>query len=170
MKLIPQSVADLDEYPELRVLADAALRRVAELMSMHAIVEIRRLRKRGVFDHPYTKDIVVPIDLPTVPPTVKACHHAAGAALLDYLESIGFDGLRLEVTQEDVNAMAALWAPPAPAPGPAPAQPANPADSLAPRPVETAAKPTEAPGEQDAQDTQPPVQDADIKPTATEKK
>ena len=146
MKLIPHSVADLDEYPELRVLADAALRRVAELMSMHAIVEIRRMRKRGVFDHPYTKDIVVPIDLPSSPQTVKACHHAAGAALLDYLESIGFDGLRLEVTQEDVNAMAALWAPPtpAPAPGPAPEQPAKQDDGLNPKPVETPAQPTAA--------------------------
>ena len=129
MKLIPQIEADLDEYPELRPLADAALRRVAELMSAHAIIELRRLHKRGVFDHPYTKDIVTPINLPTVPQTVFAGQQAAGKALLDYLESIGMSGLQLEVTQDDVNRMASLWAPPQ-------KEPQGGADNLDPKPAE----------------------------------
>jgi len=111
MNVIPQIAADLEEYPELRPLADMALRRVGELMSIHAIIELRRVHKHGVFDHPYTKDVITPIDLPTVPHTVRAGQHATGKALLDYLESIGISGLQLVVTQDDAKTMAALWSP-----------------------------------------------------------
>ena len=144
MKLVPHVVADFDEYPELRTLGDAALRRIAELMSIHAIVEIRRLHKTGVFDHPYTKDIITPLDLPVVPHTVRAGQHAAGKALLDYLESIGISGLRLEVAQEDVNAMASLWMPPS-APQPEQHEPAEGDDGLNPKPAEQATPEEEQP-------------------------
>ena len=123
MKVIPHFVADFDEYPELRTLADAALRRVVELMSIHGIAEIRRMKKTGVFDHPYDKDVVTPVDVPTMPHTVRAGGYAAGVALLDYVEAIGMSGVSLELTREDVQAMAALWAPP---------RPAQPAQSLDP--------------------------------------
>ena len=116
MKVIPHFVADFDEYPELRTLADAALRRVVELMSIHGIAEIRRMKKTGVFDHPYDKDVVTPVDVPTMPHTVRAGGYAAGVALLDYVEAIGMSGVSLELTREDVQAMASLWAPPQPAP------------------------------------------------------
>ena len=155
MRIVPQAVADLDEYPEIQPLGNAALRRVAELMGVHDILEIRRLRKTGLFEHPYTKDVIIPIGIPVTPPTVQAVRHAVGKALLDYLEAVGFSGLRLEVTQEDTQALAALWAPPAPAPGPAPAQPANPTDGLDPRPVETSAQPAADTEKQSAQAENP---------------
>lgn len=135
MRIVPQAVADLDEYPEIQPLGNAALRRVAELMGVHDILEIRRLRKTGLFEHPYTKDVVIPIGIPVTPPTVQAVRHAVGKALLDYLEAVGFSGLRLEVTQEDTQALAALWAPPeqpAAAPGSA---------SLDPQPADPGAEP-----------------------------
>lgn len=151
MKIVPQFTADFDEYPELRTLADAALRRVVELMSIHAIVELKRLRKTGVFDHPYVKDVVTPLEIPVVPNTVRAARYAAGKAMLDYLEAIGISSVQLEITQEDVQAIATLWVPPSEVPPEAPKDDAGsldpvPADEIVAPPVEEDPKPKDEAG------------------------
>jgi hypothetical protein len=141
MTLTPQLAADFDEYPELRALANAALRHVAGLMSIHSIAGLRRIHKKGVFDHPYDKDVTTPVDIPGVPETVIAGQHAVGKALLDYLAAIGFDGMQLGISKEDAQAMAALWAPPQ-APG---AEPGHGEDGLDPKPADTPADTSEQP-------------------------
>ena len=154
MTLTPQLAADFDEYPELRALANAALRHVAGLMSVHSIAGLRRIHKRGVFDHPYDKDVTTPVDIPGVPETVIAGQHAVGKALLDYRAAIGFDGLQLGITKEDAQAMASLWAPP---PGPTAPAPASGGDGLDPQPAEEneSKQPETAHAEQPGQQEQP---------------
>lgn len=114
MKITPQIVADFEEYPELRRLVDLSLRRVAELMEIHDIGELRRIRKNGVFDHPYNKDVVTPLGSPYVPQTVAAARYAVGKALLDYLEAVGIAGVSLGIAKEEADGVLALWAPPPP--------------------------------------------------------
>ena len=114
MKVTPLVTADFEEYPELRRLVDLSLRRVAELMEIHDIGELRRIRKNGVFDHPYNKDVVTPLGSPYVPQTVAAARYAVGKALLDYLEAIGIAGVSLGIAKEEADGVLALWAPPPP--------------------------------------------------------
>ena len=109
MKVTPQISADLEEYPELRTVINAAMRPVVDLMGVHAIVSLRRMHKVGVFDHPYSKDVVTPLDIPAMPPSVKAAQYAAGKAMLDYLETIGITGVSLEMTEDEARQMATLW-------------------------------------------------------------
>ena len=113
MKISPQLTADLDEYPELVGLVENAVRRVAELMQIHDIIEIRRIRKTGVFNHPYDKDVVTPIGVQSVPKTVAAVRYATGKALLDYLATIGVAGVGLSLSKEEVDALDSFWRPPA---------------------------------------------------------
>ena len=89
MKVTPQISADLEEYPELRTIVNAAMRPVVDLMGTHGIVSLKRMHKVGVFDHPYVKDVVVPMEIPAMPAAVKAAQYAVGKALLDYLEASG---------------------------------------------------------------------------------
>jgi hypothetical protein len=109
MKVTPQINADFEDYPELAPLYDAAVRRIVELMQIHDIAEMRRIRKTGVFDHQYDKDVVTAIGVPGTPNTVTAVRYAAGTALLDYLGTIGISGISLEVTQDEAKAISALW-------------------------------------------------------------
>ncbi len=109
MKVTPQINADFEDYPELAPLYDAAVRRVIELMQVHDILEIRRIRKTGVFDHQYDKDVVTSIGVPGVPTTVTAVRYAVGEVLLDYLAVIGIGGIALEVSQDEAKAISALW-------------------------------------------------------------
>ncbi len=109
MKVTPQINADFEDYPELAPLYDAAVRRVIELMQVHDILEIRRIRKTGVFDHQYDKDVVTAIGVPGVPTTVTAVRYAVGKVLLDYLAVIGIGGIALEVSQDEAKAISALW-------------------------------------------------------------
>lgn len=111
MKVTPQISADLEEYPELRTIVNAAMRPVVDLMGIHGIVSLRRMHKVGVFDHPYVKDIVVPLEIPEMPVAVKAAQYAAGKALLDYLETVGVTGVTVEMSQEEAGQLASLWAP-----------------------------------------------------------
>lgn len=120
MTVTPQITADFEEYPELRTLMSMALRRVAELMEIHDIASLRRIRKTGVFAHPYEKDVITPLGSNTVPNTIAAARYATGKALLDYLESIGVSGIDLGLTQEEAASVAAVWAPPAREPQRAP--------------------------------------------------
>lgn len=166
MRAIPQFTADFDEYPELRVLADAALRRVVELMTVHGIVELKRLHKKGIFEHPYTKDIIVPLEIPVLPHTVMAVRYTVGKALLDYLEAVGVSALQLEMTQEDAAGVMALWSPPAQNP---PQQRPQQERSLDPEPVGDVPEPQQAkdpePRKEPARKQDPePVPDALVNP------
>lgn len=154
MRAIPRIVTDFEEYPELRALMNNALQRVVELMELHGIAEIRRMHKTGVFDRPYVKDVVTPIGL-SLPGTVQTSQYAVGQALLGYLESIGIQGISLELSKEDVASIAAIWAPPAP-PASGADKPEGPA-SLDPQPVDTAEQPDQA------QDKTPDHSDAPAK-------
>lgn len=111
MRVVPHFTADFDEYPELRTIAPIVVRRVAELMELHDIAELKRIRKTGIFEHPYTKDVIRPINVTGVPDSIATSRHTAGAALLDYLESVGLSGLGLELDSADVSNIAALWNP-----------------------------------------------------------
>ena len=111
MKINPQIKADLEEYPELRRLYDSAIISVVKLMQLHDIVDLRRIRKSGVFEHAYEKDIVTPLGLPNVPASVTATRYAAGKALLDYLETIGLSGLSLDLEQGDSDGLVQIWSP-----------------------------------------------------------
>ena len=111
MKVTPQITADLEEYPELAKLLNAVIRPVVDLMGAHAIASLRRIRKTGEFDHPYDKDVITPMNIPAVPESVMAVQYMAGKALLDYLAAIGVSGITLEMTQEEMQAIANLWAP-----------------------------------------------------------
>lgn len=166
MKVTPQTTVDFEEYPELKILADQAIRRVVELMEIHDIASIRRYRKTGVFEHPYVKDTVIKIGVPSVPSTVAAARDNVGSALLDYLEAVGLKGLSLELTREDVVAINSLWSPPEQQPvrHPAPKQPAK---SLDPREVgETKpAEPDQKPDEP-AADPAPEAKPAEVPPPA----
>ena len=112
MKISPQLTADLDEYPELAGLVENVVRRVAELMQLHDIIELRRIHKTGVFNHPYDKDVVTPIGVQSVPKTVAAVRYATGKALLDYLATIGVSGVGLALSKEEVDALDSFWRPP----------------------------------------------------------
>lgn len=116
MRVVPHFTADFDEYPELRTIAPIVIRRVAELMELHDIAELKRIRKTGIFEHPYTKDVIRPINVTGVPDSITTSRHNAGAALLDYLESVGLSGLGLELDAADVRNIAALWHPQDPEP------------------------------------------------------
>lgn len=116
MRVVPHFTADFDEYPELRTIAPIVVRRVAELMELHDIAELKRIRKTGIFEHPYTKDVIRPINVTGVPDSIATSRHTAGAALLDYLESVGLSGLGLELDAADVSNIAALWNPQEPGP------------------------------------------------------
>ena len=133
MKVTPQITADLEEYPELATLLNAVIRPVVDLMGAHAITSLRRIRKTGVFDHPYDKEVVTSMDMPVVPESVRAVQYMVGKALLDYLEAIGISGLSLEMSQDEVQAIANLWAPRR-APQDKPLPPNN-GDGLDPVPV-----------------------------------
>lgn len=109
MKVTPQISADLEDYPELARLYDTAIRRVVELMQIHDIAELRRIRKTGVFDHQYTKDVVNPIGVETAPGSVQAVRYAVGGALLDYLGAIGISGITLEVSDAERQGVGGLW-------------------------------------------------------------
>lgn len=111
MKINPQIKADLEEYPELRRLYDSAIVSVVKLMQLHDIVDLRRIRKSGIFEHEYDKDIVTPLGLPNVPASVTATRYAVGKALLDYLETIGLSGLSLDLEQGDADGLVKIWAP-----------------------------------------------------------
>lgn len=111
MKATPTFRADLDEYPELGTLVQAAVRHVITIMQVHDIGALRRYRKDGVFERPYAKDTVTPLGVPGVPQTVAASRDAAGSALLDYLEAVGIEGLALEATQEEIISVGQLWNP-----------------------------------------------------------
>ena len=113
MKISPQLAADLDEYPELAGPVENVVRRVAELMQLHDIIELRRIHKTGVFNHPYDKDVVTPIGVQSVPKTVAAVRYATGKALLDYLATIGVSGVGLALSKEEVDALDSFWRPPA---------------------------------------------------------
>ena len=113
MKISLQLTADLDEYPELAGLVENVVRRVAELMQLHDIIELRRIHKTGVFNHPYDKDVVTPIGVQSVPKTVAAVRYATGKALLDYLATIGVSGVGLALSKEEVDALDSFWRPPA---------------------------------------------------------
>lgn len=156
MKVTPQTTVDFEEYPELKILADQAIRRVVELMEIHDIASIRRYRKTGVFEHPYVKDTVIKIGVPSVPSTVAAARDNVGSALLDYLEAVGLKGLSLELTREDVVAINSIWSPPEQQPVRRPA-PKQPAKSLDPREVgETKpAEPDQKPAEPDTTPAEP---------------
>jgi len=148
MKVTPQISADLDEYPEIRTIVNAAMRPVVDLMGIHGIVSLKRMHKVGVFDHPYVKDSVVPIDIPAMPVAVKAAQYAAGKALLDYLETVGITGISIEMTQQEAEQLATLWAgprkaPPEPVPEPQPERRPEP-------------KPEPEPPGQDAPAAEPP--------------
>lgn len=123
MKATPLFRADLEEYPELGKLINASVRHIITLMEIHDIGAVRRYRKDGVFERPYVKDVVTPLDVPGVPRSVAAARNAAGTAILDLLEATGIEGLSLEATKEEIASVAGLWEPktaPAPAPAPAP--------------------------------------------------
>lgn len=109
MKVTPQISADLEDYPELARLYDTAIRRVVELMQIHDIAEMRRIRKTGVFDHQYAKDVVNPIGVETAPGSVQAVRYAVGGALLDYLGAIGISGIALEVSDAERQGIGGLW-------------------------------------------------------------
>lgn len=109
MKINPQIKADLEEYPELRRLYDSAIVSVVKLMQLHDIVDLRRIRKSGIFEHEYDKDVVTPLGLPGVPASVAATRYAAGKALLDYLETIGLSGLSLDIEQGDADGLVQIW-------------------------------------------------------------
>ena len=159
MTLIPQFRADYDEYPELRTLAPEAMSRIAELMGIHGIAELRRLHKVGIFDHPYEKDIIVPIDIPTLPVAVQACRPTAGKALLDYLEAIGLTGLKLQnFTKEDGVALTSLWAP---------KDKQAPACAIPKKPAGPAQEHTDAPAPED-QPEQPTKEEAPDQPERAE--
>lgn len=111
MKINPQIKADLEEYPELRRLYDSAIISVVKLMQLHDIVDLRRIRKSGIFEHEYDKDIVTTLGLPNVPASVAATRYASGKALLDYLETIGLSGLSLDLEQGDSDGLVKIWAP-----------------------------------------------------------
>ncbi len=110
MKVTPHINADFEDYPELARLYDAAIRRVVELMQIHDIAEMRRIRKTGVFNHPYEKDSVAPIGVASAPSTVAAVRYAVAGALLDYLGAIGVSGITLEVSDDEKRGLAGLWA------------------------------------------------------------
>lgn len=114
MKATPQFRADPEEYPELSTLVNAVIRNVVTIMEAHDIGAVRRFHKDGVFDRPYTKDVVTPLGVPGVPRTVQAVREAAGKAVLDYLEAIGITGLSLEATAEEKANVSAIWNPPKP--------------------------------------------------------
>lgn len=136
MKVTPIISADVEEYPELRRLLNMTLRPVVDIMGAHAISSIRRIHKTGVFDHPYDKDLVVPLGIPGVPESVRASQYTVGKALLDYLSAIGVAGLTIEAGQDDLQGLVELWQPrtaEAPqascrAPSPAAAQDSNTAE------------------------------------------
>ncbi len=109
MTVTPQINADFEDYPELQTLYNAAIRRVIDLMQIHNIATLRRLTKVGVFDSKYTKDIVVPAGISGVPATVSAVQYSVAGALLDYLNTIGIQGVTLDLTAADVNAIGKLW-------------------------------------------------------------
>ncbi len=111
MKVTPQVAADLEEYPELRKLLSVTLRPVVDIMGAHAIASIRRIRKTGVFDHPYDKDVVAAMDIPGVPVSVQASQYAVAKALLDYLAAIGVSGIMVEAAPEELQGIAKLWMP-----------------------------------------------------------
>lgn len=111
MKVTPIISADVEEYPELRKLLNMVLRPVVDIMGAHAISSIRRIHKTGVFDHPYDKDLVVPLALPGVPESVRASQYTVGKALLDYLSAIGVSGLTIEAGQDDLRGLVELWQP-----------------------------------------------------------
>ena len=111
MKVTPQITADLDEYPELRRLVNVILRPVVDLMGIHAIASLRRMHKVGVFDHPYVKDVIVPVDIPTLPQSLRVSQDTVGKAILDYLEAVGVSGVTMEMSQEEVQSLAQLWMP-----------------------------------------------------------
>ena len=166
MKVTPQTTVDFEEYPELKILADQAIRRVVELMEIHDIASIRRYRKTGVFEHPYVKDTVIKIGVPSVPSTVAAARDNVGSALLDYLEAVGLKGLSLELTREDVVAINSFWSPPEQQPVRR-SEPKQPSKSLDPQEVgETnPAEPDQKPAEPDADPT-PEAKPADVPPPA----
>lgn len=111
MKVTPLISADIEEYPELRKILNMALRPVVDIMGAHAISSIRRIHKTGVFDHPYDKDLVVPLALPGVPESVRASQYTVGKALLDYLSAIGVSGLTIEAGQDELRGLMELWQP-----------------------------------------------------------
>lgn len=137
MKVTPQITADFEEYPELRNLLGVVLRPLVDIMGAHAIASVRRIRKTGVFDHPYDKDIVAGMDIPGMPETVRAAQYAVGKALLDYLATVGVSGVTVEASEAELQGIAALWMPQAcnvkpgaakpPAQEPKPAAPETPA-------------------------------------------
>lgn len=111
MKVTPILSADIEEYPELRKLLNMVLRPVVDIMGAHAISSIRRIHKTGVFDHPYDKDLVVPLGIPGVPESVRASQYTVGKAMLDYLSAIGVSGLTIEAGQDDLRGLVELWQP-----------------------------------------------------------
>lgn len=152
MKVTPQITADLEEYPELAKLLNAVIRPVVDLMGAHAIASLRRMRKTGVFDHPYDKDVITPMGIPVVPESVMAVQYMAGKAMLDYLAAIGVSGITLEMTQEEMQAIANMWAPRKAPPDKPPQQKED--DGLNPTPVDGEGQEEEAqPEKQDEQPT-----------------
>jgi hypothetical protein len=111
MKVTPQITADVDEYPELRRLLNIALRPIVDIMSAHAIASVRRMRKVGVFDHPYVKDVVSPMNITAVPRAIMASQYTVGQALLDYLEAIGVTGVTVEASDTELREIANVWMP-----------------------------------------------------------
>lgn len=149
MTVTPQITADLEEYPELGRIIQNATRRVADLMQMHDITEIRRIRKTGTFERPYAKDVVLPLNIPGVPQTVAVSRFTVGAALLDYLESIGVNGMAIVLNAEETAALAGFWGvklqpAPAPAAKPEPKPAEAPAAKDGGKPSKPSAKPPAA--------------------------
>lgn len=148
MKVTPQITADVDEYPELRRLLNIVLRPVVDIMGAHAIASVRRMRKVGVFDHPYVKDVVSPMNITAVPRAIVASQYTVGRALLDYLEAIGMSGVTIEATAEELKGIAGLWEAPRACPAVKPAKPAEPEEPKpAAKPAERQA-PEEVPGQE----------------------
>lgn len=103
--------ADFEEYPELSSLVNAVIRPLITIMEAHDIKTLRRIRKTGVFEHPYAKDIVIPLGVSGVPDTVSAARYAVGRALLDYLEAVGLHGLTINAQSDEIAEVSGLWAP-----------------------------------------------------------
>lgn len=113
MNVIPQIDADFETYPELRRVYDVTVGAIASMMQVHNIGELRRIRKSGVFDRQYFKDVVADLGVEGTPATVDAVKKAVGKALLDYMDTIGLRGVRISASDDDMVALKGVWGLPA---------------------------------------------------------
>lgn len=112
MKATPVFRVDPDEYQSLGKIVQATARHIIAVMQAHDIGAVRRFHKNGMFGRTCTKDIVTPLGVQGVPAEISEIRNAVGSAILDYLDTVGLDGISIEATPEEISSVAALWIPP----------------------------------------------------------